>query len=316
MSWDKILRKAIKIWDGLPWEAIAVACLKIAAILVVAQVLLWLNRLLCYRILAVMMRRDGGPDSEAGKRAKTLVGLVQGVILVVVWTIAVLSTLSIMKVNIAPLLASAGVVGLAVGFGAQNLVRDLIAGFFMILENHVRVGDVAVVNGKGGLVETLGVRTMTLRDVDGSLHIFPHSSVTTLSNLTRGWSAYVLDIPIPYEADPEQALAAISKVGLELRDDPYFGKLLMDDLEAWGVDAFAESAVILKVRLKTRPIRQWEVGREFRKRVKKALEKSGIFIPYPKRTLTFEEQSPLFGTRPEEREERPPIQNSSERTPN
>jgi small conductance mechanosensitive channel len=214
-----------------------------------------------------------------------------------VWLIAGLIVLRELGVEIGPILASAGIVGLAVGFGAQNLVRDVISGFFMIMENQVRVGDVAVVNGTGGLVERINFRTIVLRDLSGVVHVFPNGTISTLANMTREWSAYVINIGIAYKEDTDRVTEVIQRVGEELKKDEYFGPLMVDNIEVFGVDDFADSAVNIKVRIKTLPIRQWEVGRQFRRRLKKAFDEEGIEIPFPHRSIYFGEASNPFLTR-------------------
>ena len=193
-----------------------------------------------------------------------------------------------------PILASAGIVGLAVGFGAQNLVRDIINGFFMILENQVRVGDVAIVNGTGGLVEAISFRTITLRDLAGTVHIFPNGTVTTLANMTKDWSAYVLDIGVAYIEDTDRVTGVMKSVADELQQDPRFGQHILQPIEIFGVDQFGESEVVIKARLKTLPIQQWTVGREYRRRLKKAFDQQNIEIPFPHRTLYMGEASHPF----------------------
>jgi len=170
-------------------------------------------------------------------------------------------------------------------------VRDVISGFFIILENQVRVGDVAVVNGTGGLVEMVNFRTLVLRDLSGVVHIFPNGTVTTLSNMTKEWSAYVFDIGIAYKEDTDRVVEIMRRVGEELREDRYFGALMIDDVEVFGVDQFADSAVVIKGRLRTRPIKQWEVGREYRRRLKQAFDRDGVEIPFPHRSIYFGEVS-------------------------
>jgi small conductance mechanosensitive channel len=197
-------------------------------------------------------------------------------------------------VDIAPILAGAGILGLAVGFGAQNLVRDVISGFFFILENQVRVGDVAIINGTGGLVDSVNFRTIVLRDLSGTIHVFPNGTINTLSNMTHTWSAWVFDIGVAYKEDTDRVTAVIREVGRQLREDPEFGPRLIDDIEVFGVNKFADSAVEIKGRLKTRPIEQWAVGREFQRRVKYAFDEQGIEIPFPHRTVYRGEASPPF----------------------
>jgi len=244
------------------------------------------------------MRKDEDMNQlDAEKRVKTLTGLLRTICLTLLWVIAVVMSLDQVGLDITPILASAGIVGLAVGFGAQNLVRDVINGFFMILENQVRVGDVAVVNGTGGLVEGISFRTITLRDLNGTVHIFPNGTITTLSNMTKEWSYYVMDIGVAYKEDTDQVAAVIKEVGKELQEDPEFGSNILEPIEVLGVDQFADSAVVIKARLKTLPIKQWVVGREYRRRLKKAFDAKGIEIPFPHRTLYMGEASLPFAVK-------------------
>jgi small conductance mechanosensitive channel len=231
---------------------------------------------------------------DADKRVKTLTGLLGTICLTLLWVVAVVMSLDQVGLDITPILASAGIVGLAVGFGAQNLVRDVINGFFMILENQVRVGDVAVVNGTGGLVEAISFRTITLRDLTGTVHIFPNGTITTLSNMTKEWSYYVLDIGVAYKEDTDRVSAVMKEVGKELQNDPEIGPNMIEPIEILGVDQFGDSAVVIKARLKTLPITQWVVGREYRRRLKKAFDEKGIEIPFPHRTLYMGEASQPF----------------------
>jgi len=197
-------------------------------------------------------------------------------------------------VEIGPIIASAGIVGLAVGFGAQNLVRDIISGFFIILENQIRVGDVAIVNGTGGLVEKINFRTTVLRDLGGVVHIFPNGTIDTLSNLTNEWSANVFEIGVAYRENTDRVIEIMQQVGQTMLDDEKFGRLMLEAPEIFGVDKFADSAVVIKGRIKTKPIRQWEVGREFLRRVKFAFDENNIEIPFPHRSLYFGENSKAF----------------------
>jgi small conductance mechanosensitive channel len=212
-------------------------------------------------------------------------GLVQTLALIVIWTVVVIIALGQLGLDVTPILAGAGIAGLAVGFGAQNLVRDVISGFFVVLENQVRVGDVAVVNGTGGLVEAITFRTIVLRDLAGVVHVFPHGTVNTMANMTKGWSAYVLDVGVAYKEDTDRVAAVMERVATELRADPRYTASILEPIEIFGVDSFGESDVTIKARLKTRPLQQWPVGREYRRRLKKAFDAEGIEIPFPHRSL-------------------------------
>ncbi len=243
----------------------------------------------------LLWREDDDKERLANeKQIKTLIGLVRTICLTLIWVIAVVMGLDQLGLDIAPVLAGAGIVGLAVGFGAQNLVRDVINGFFMILENQVRVGDVAVVNSTGGLVEAISFRTITLRDLSGTVHIFPNGTVTTLANMTKNWSAYVMDIGVAYKEDTDHVTDIMRSVGAELQQDELWRKKILEPIEILGVDAFGESEVTIKARIKTRPIEQWSVGREYRRRLKKAFDREKIEIPFPHRTLYMGEASPAF----------------------
>jgi moderate conductance mechanosensitive channel len=247
----------------------------------------------------MLTMREGGDKNrlDADKRVKTLTGLLRTICLTLLWVVAVVMSLDQVGLDITPILASAGIVGLAVGFGAQNLVRDVINGFFMILENQVRVGDVAIVNGTGGLVEAISFRTITLRDQSGTVHIFPNGTVTTLSNMTKDWSAYVMDIGVAYKEDTDHVAAVMKEVSKNLQEDPEIGPNILEPIEILGVDQFGDSAVVIKARLKTFPIKQWMVGREYRRRLKKAFDEKGIEIPFPHRTLYMGEASRPFNVK-------------------
>jgi small-conductance mechanosensitive channel len=283
--------------QGLHWEAMAGGALRIVLILVLARVFLAALRAPLVRFRDTLVHRgqaQGQPEGETAKRADTLIRLIRQTVNVAVWLTVGLVILRELGVEIGPVLASAGVAGLAVGFGGQNLVRDVIAGFFLILENQVRVGDVAIINGTGGLVEQINLRTIVLRDLTGTVHVFPNGTVNNLANLTQEWSGYVFDIGVAYKEDTDRVVAVMRRVGEELKADPNFGELMLDSVEIFGVDQFADSAVIIKGRIKTRPIRQWDVGREFMRRIKKAFDEAGIEIPFPHRTLCFGEASKPF----------------------
>ena len=222
---------------------------------------------------------------EREKQANTLIGIIRGVLLVSMWGLYILIFLKQIGVNIAPILTGAGIIGLAVGFGGQELVRDAISGFFILLENHVRVGDVVVVNGTGGLVEKINLRTITLRDLSGVVHVYQNGKINTLSNMTKDWSAMVFDIGVDYKENIDEVSIVIKKVGDELRQDPVFCKNILEPIEIFGLDKFADSAIIIKARIKTTPIQQWSVGREFNRRLKIAFNKHKIQIPFPHRTI-------------------------------
>lgn len=285
--------------EKFDWETIMFSALRILLILVVAWIVVKIVMIALRRLEERLLQRgkaEGELPSETAKRAETLVRLLRQAVVIMIWMIVGLIALRELGVEIGPILASAGIVGLAVGFGAQNLVRDVISGFFMILENQVRVGDVAIVNGTGGLVERMNFRTIVLRDLSGVVHVFPNGTISTLANMTREWSAYVFEIGVAYKEDTDRVIDIMKRVGEEMRRDEYFGPLMVEDIEIFGVDAFSDSAVVIKGRLKTLPIKQWEVGRQFRRRIKRAFDDEGVEIPFPHRSIYFGSASKPFVT--------------------
>ena len=218
---------------------------------------------------------------ERAKRARTLGAAVSKVSTVLIIGIAVLMILKLFQIDIAPVLTGAGIAGLAVGFGAQTLVRDVISGFFLLLEDQVRVGDVAAINGTGGLVEQLNLRTIVLRDAEGTVHVFPNGAITTLANRSKDFSYYVIDLKVSYHEDPDRIMGLLRDIGSTLQADPACGPFILGPLEIQGVDAFADWWMVIKMRIKTMPLKQWEVGRELRKRIKNRFETEGIDMPIP-----------------------------------
>lgn len=276
------------------WDGLLATSTQLLIILVVGLVVTALLRMASTRLQSYLMRRtqaEGETPTERAKRVDTLTRLMRQALLILIWVGVGIAMLGELGVAIGPILASVGVLGLAVGFGAQNLVRDFISGFFFILENQVRVGDVAVVNGTGGLVEELNFRTIVLRDLSGVVHVFPNGAVTTLSNMTREWSAYVFEVGISYQEDPDRAMALMREVAAAMREDAHFAPLIIDDIEIFGVNAFAESSLVIKGRLRTLPIQQWAVGREFLRRLKHRFDAEGVEIPVPHRRLLIDRAS-------------------------
>jgi small-conductance mechanosensitive channel len=230
-----------------------------------------------------------GETPVSSARTRTLLRVAHNALLVVITIVSTLMVLSELGVNIAPLLAGAGVIGLAVGFGAQRLVQDVITGIFILFQDLMAVGDVVKLGDTAGLVESLSIRTVRLRDLSGTVHTIPFSAITTVSNLTEDFSYYVFDLGIAYREDVDAVMALLQAIGRELRADAAIGPLLLDDIEIFGVDAFGDSAVVIKGRLKTQPIKQWTVGRAFNRLVKLRFDAAGIEIPFPHRTLYFGE---------------------------
>jgi len=250
--------------------------------------------------LPAMLRLPKGTLAEVQERRQridTISRLLRNLMSVTVASFAGLIALRELGFDITPILTGLGIGGLALGFGAQNLVRDFISGFFIILENQVAVGDVAIVNGKGGLVEAIRLRTIVLRGLDGTVHVIPNGNIEQLSNMTKDFSYYVIDLGVAYKEDMDRVADVVRGVGRELRADPAYSADILDELEVLGVDDFADSAVVLKVRIKTMPTRQWAVGRELRRRIKMAFDAHGIEIPFPHISIYTGEATKPFALR-------------------
>jgi small conductance mechanosensitive channel len=241
------------------------------------------------RVIHLLVRRfekelRGGVrlnSREQAKRARTVgfvVDKMAGVLIVGIATVTVLYELG---VNVAPLLTGAGIAGVALGFGAQWLIKDLLSGFCLILEDQVRVGDDATINGTDGLVEQINLRTIVLRDVRGTVHVFANGAITALANQSKDFSHYVIDLNISYKEDPDHVSDIAREVDRELRTEPEFASLMLEPTQIHGVVGFSEWSMQLRIRLKTVPQQQWKVGREFRKRLRKALNRHGVAVPYP-----------------------------------
>jgi len=282
---------------SFPWDVVVKTGLRILIVLFAAWFAVKLLHKFINRLEKRLLRKslaEGEPATESEKRIETITRLLRQAAQLALWITALLIVLKEIGVEIAPIIASAGIVGLAVGFGAQNMVRDIISGFFMILENQVRVGDVAIINGTGGLVEKINFRTIVLRDLGGVVHVFPNGTVTTLSNMTTEWSAYTLDIGVAYKEDTDQVIEVMKEVGRQMIEDAEFGRMMLEEPEIFGVDKFDNSAVVIKGRIKTKPIRQWAVGREYLRRLKYAFDARDIEIPFPHQTIYFGEKSKPF----------------------
>jgi moderate conductance mechanosensitive channel len=257
--------------------------IRIILILVVGYVVYRLLNLVIKRFRLHLEKDD--PFGEASKRANTLAAILRTIAFIVVSIVVFMTILTEMGVNPAPLLAAAGIGGLAVGFGAQNLVRDVISGFFIIAENQIRMGDVVNINGKGGVVEKLTLRIVRLRDLHGAVHYIPHGQITMVTNLTKDYGRYVFDVGVAYRENVDEVIDILKEIGDQILNDPEYRDVIVEPLEILGLDRFEDSAVIVRARITTRPIQQWRVGREFNKRMKKAFDERGIEIPFPHRTV-------------------------------
>ena len=253
----------------------------------------WLPRLRT-RIVAHMLGQRGTGDVELEKRAATLSEIIRRALAVVIWILAAVMSLKEAGFDIGPLLAGAGVVGVAVGFGAQSLVHDIISGMFLLFENQIRVNDVAVLNGTGGLVEAVNLRTTVLRGQDGTVYVFRNGAITTLSNMSHGHYYYVFDIGVAYKEDTDRVIGVIKGIADEMLKEEEFRSIILAPLEIMGLDKFADSAVIIKARFKTAPVKQWTVGREMNRRIKRKFDEEGIEMPFPHMSICFGEASKPF----------------------
>ncbi len=250
-------------------------------------VLAWVAVSLATRLSGRLVRFVGRQreDSEFRKRAETLGAMVRYVLVFAILTVASMTVLRELGIDIGPVLAAAGIVGLAVGFGAQSLVKDVISGFFILVEDQIRVGDVVEISGKSGVVERVSLRTTVLRDLSGNVHYVPNGQINVVTNMTKEYSRYVFDIGVAYRENVDEVMEVIKKVDEELRSDPDYREDILEPIEVLGVDRFASSAVVIRARTTTVPVKQWRVGREFNRRLKKRFDQMNIEIPFPHVTL-------------------------------
>ena len=275
-------------FDSALGRQIAGSAVSIGTVIAVAIVIWELFSSAIERYLAALDEADAAPPRRA--RARTLLPLLRTAMMVLIVVMVALIVLSAIGVNIAPLLAGAGIVGIAIGFGAQALVKDIITGLFILIEDPLAVGDVVDVgNGHAGVVEGISIRCLKLRDAAGTVHTVPFSDVAAVKNLTRDFAFYVVDVAVAYREDTDRVVAVLTSVAEALQADPAFGSFMLAPLEVIGLDRFEQSAVVIQVRLKTLPSRQWSVGREFNRRFKKAFEAAEIEIPFPHRMVYFAE---------------------------
>ncbi|MEX0906985.1 MAG: mechanosensitive ion channel domain-containing protein [Gemmatimonadota bacterium] len=270
----------------LVWESLLQKLVRIAVVIIFAIV--------GYRLLRSLITRlvDRELDDEdplvrrvREQRARTLASLLGNAALIAIVVIVALTILDILLTDIGPILASFGILGLAFSFGAQSLVKDVISGTFMLMEGQFGIGDVVRIADVSGMVEKVTLRTTVLRDVEGIVHIIPNGSITRVSNLTKAWSRTVLNIGVAYKEDIDRVIAVLRDVCAELRVDPEWGGLLLEDPEVPGIEDLADSAVVIRVVAKTLPLRQWDVARELRRRIKNRFDLEGIEIPFPHTTF-------------------------------
>lgn len=277
-SWWELLR---------PWRDELRQMLIVLAIVAGGLVARWALMRLVRHFYKTMEARAASP--EDAKWIGTVGRVLRQVISIGVLLLILMLVLNQFGVSIAPILGAAGVVGIAVGFGAQSLIRDYFNGFFILLENQIRVGDVVQIADKSGLVEEVTLRRVKLRDVEGSVHYIPNGQITIVTNRSTEFAFALIEVGIAYKESVDAALDVLRRVGAELRADPTFGPKILEDLDVAGVERWEDSAVVLRCRFKVRPLEQWNVRREFLKRLKAAFDAAGIEIPFPHRTIYFGE---------------------------
>ncbi len=255
---------------------------KIVFITIAMFVLYKIVRRTIKRIIHLSVIGDKESSAEAQqKREFTLIRIFNWVNRILFVLLGGLMILQEAGIPVGPLLAGAGIVGIAVGFGGQYLIRDLLAGFFIIFENQYRIGDVVSFDKTSGVVEDISLRLTTLRDMDGTVHHVPHGEIKIVSNLSKDFACVNLDIGVAYESVMEHVIEVVNKVGLEISKDPEWQEFIIEPPQFLRVNAFADFAVIIKIQGKTQPLKQWAVTGELRKRIKVAFDKEGIKIPYP-----------------------------------
>ena len=253
---------------------------------------IWILAWLGYRLVRLAARRielavDDGDDSVTTlreRRGQTISQLLKSVGRVVIFAIALLLTFNVF-IDIGPILAGAGILGLAVSFGAQSLVKDVISGFFILFENQFAIGDVIEVAGKSGLVEKMTLRVVQLRDGEGIMHVVPNGEIKVVSNKTRGWSRAVVDVGVPYDESVDRALEVLRDEAAQFSTDRTWGAQLDGPVEVLGVESLGDSSVVLRTTLRTQPGSQWNVAREFRRRIKNRFDRENLEIPFPQRRV-------------------------------
>ncbi|MFN3545217.1 MAG: mechanosensitive ion channel family protein [Thiobacillus sp.] len=265
------------------WRGVMTTTLHIAIILVLS----WLALQVSHKALARLRQRMQADldDPERIKRLNTLEQVFHYVISVFIILVTGMLVLSELGISIAPILAAAGVLGIAIGFGAQSLVKDYFNGLFLLLENQVRQGDLVQVADKTGLVEEMTLRYIRLRDAEGSVHYVPNGTITTVTNRSRGFAYALIEVGVAYREDIDEVFAVMREVGAAMRADPELADKIEEDIEINGVDRWADSSVIVRCRFKVKPLEQWGVRRAFLYRLKQAFDAAGIEIPYPHLTV-------------------------------
>ncbi len=257
--------------------------LNVVIILLLAWLFIWLSRKLIRTFKDYMNAH--AHSAEDIRRIETLARVISYIATVTVVLATGMLTLSALGISIAPILGAAGVVGIAIGLGAQSLIKDYVNGFFILLENQIRQGDAVEICGKTGKVEDITLRYICLRDNEGSVHYVPNSQITTVTNKSRDYAYALIDLGVAYRENLEEVYPVIREVGAALRADPEMGPMILDDIEIQGVQELGDSAVTIRCRFRTVALEQWNVRRAYLGRLKQAFDEHGIEIPYPHLTI-------------------------------
>jgi small-conductance mechanosensitive channel len=258
--------------------------------IVIIGIVAWLLIIILSKIIrkavrvAVVPDKNMPPEAES-KREDTLIHIFNGALKIVIIVLTLMMILQEIGLEIGPILAGAGILGLAFGFGGQYLIRDIITGLFIILENQYRIGDVVNIDGTSGSVEDISLRLTTLRDLNGTMHYIPHGDIKRVSNLSKKFARINLDMGIAYDTDLEHVIRVINQTGNELAEDPRYKEFILKPPQFLRVNDFADSAIVVKILGETKPLKQWEITGELRKRLKVAFDKEGIEIPFPQRVI-------------------------------
>jgi small conductance mechanosensitive channel len=264
--------------------------IKIIGILIALIILSQMSKWIVKWLERFIREKDPLQAVEAKKRAQTLGKILRHALLTVIAFIAVLTILGEVGIQLGPLLATAGIGAVALGFGAQSLVKDVISGFFIILEDQYRIGDAIDVAGVSGLIESVSLRKTVLRDLEGRVHTIPNGEIKKVTNLSKEWSRAVVDIGISYREDIDHIITLLSEIGKELANEEPYKSAILEPMEILGVEQFKESEIIIRMIVKTVPLKQWEVSRELRRRIKNRFDEKGIQIPFPHRLLFWGEK--------------------------
>ncbi|MFZ9122217.1 MAG: mechanosensitive ion channel family protein [Burkholderiaceae bacterium] len=280
------LESLLREWGYNQWPAWLEAALSLTNLILIL-LLAWVSLRVTHRLVSAFHQRlkDKTPSAEEQRRIATLERVFGYVASVVIWVVTIMLVLSELGISIAPILATAGVAGLAVGFGAQSLVKDYFTGFVMLVENQIRVGDIVEIADKTGAVEELTLRYVRLRDYSGSVHFVPNGIITSVSNMSRDFAFAVVDVGVGYREELGVVFQVMKTTAEDLRADSEFSGRILDGLEIAGVDQWAESSVMIRARLKVVALEQWTIRREYLRRLKMAFDAHGIDIPYPHRTV-------------------------------